>query len=173
MNKKAIIGLGLIFAIFIGYMKWMSPSQEELAAMRAKQDSIMQAYADSVAVVDSLNLVRAELEKRAAEGDSVAMAQLQVKPVSDLNLGAFNASLNRETGTVTMKNGNIAVSISTQGAMVQSVIVKDYLTFDSMPLQLITPGEDNMNLIFSTEDNRGVNTRDLTFVLIWTENLSA
>ncbi len=164
MNKKSIIGLVLIFAIFIGYMKWMSPSQEELAAMRAKQDSIMQAYADSVAVVDSLNQVRAELEKRAAEGDSVAMAQLQVKPVSDLNLGAFNASLNRETGTVTMENGNIVVSISTQGAMVQSVIVKDYLTFDSMPLQLITPGEDNMNLIFSTEDNRVVNTRDLTFV---------
>ncbi len=164
MNKKSIIGLVLIFAIFIGYMKWMSPSQEELAAMRAKQDSIMQAYADSIAVVDSLNQVRAELEKRAAEGDSVAMAQLHVKPVSDLNLGAFNASLNRETGTVTMENGNIVMSVSTQGAMVQSVIVKDYLTFDSMPLQLITPGEDNMNLVFSTEDNRVVNTRDLTFV---------
>ncbi len=164
MNKKSIIGLVLIFAIFIGYMKWMSPSQEELAVMRAKQDSIMQAYADSVALVDSLNQVRAELEKRAADGDSVAMAQLNVKPVSDLNLGAFNASLNRETGTLTIDNYNLKVAISTQGAMVQSVIVEDYYTFDSMPLQIITPDAQNMNLVFSTEDNRVVNTRDLTFV---------
>ena len=31
MNKKSIIGIILIFGIFVGYMWWIAPSKEEIA----------------------------------------------------------------------------------------------------------------------------------------------
>lgn len=163
MNKQSIVGLVLIFAIFVGYMWWMSPSKEEMAAQRAKQDSIMQAYTDSMAVADSINLAHAELEKLAAAGDSTAKAQLNVEPVKDLNVGAFNASLQGEKGSVKVDNGMMSVAINRQGAMLEQVVLAEYVTFDSLPLQLVAPSGENMNLVFSTEDNRVVNTRDLVF----------
>jgi YidC/Oxa1 family membrane protein insertase len=163
MNKQSIIGLVLIFAIFIGYMWWMAPTKEEMTEMRAKQDSIMQAYNDSMAVVDSINIAHAKLEKLAAAGDSAAIKQLNVKPVQNLNLGAFNASLKGETGVLKVNNGNMTVEINNQGAMLQQVTLADYVTFDSLPLRLVTPTQENMNLVFSTSDNRVVNTQDLVF----------
>lgn len=166
MNKQSIIGLVLIFGIFVGYMWWVSPSKEEMAEMRARQDSIQRAYADSVAAVDSAIAVQRQLEEQAAGGDSTALAQRNATPEkAALNVGAFNASLQGESGTIEVTNGLMTVEIATNGAMVQRVTLAedDYVTYDSMALHVITPGEENMNLVFSTTDNRVVNTRDLIF----------
>ena len=54
MNKKSIIGFVLLFGIFIGYMWWVAPSKEELAERQRVNDSIRQAYMDSVAYADSV-----------------------------------------------------------------------------------------------------------------------
>ena len=43
MDRKSIIGLILIFLVFMGYMWWTAPTEEELAAQRAMRDSIMRA----------------------------------------------------------------------------------------------------------------------------------
>ncbi len=37
MNRNTIIGLVLIFAIFIGWSYWMQPSEEELEQQRQEQ----------------------------------------------------------------------------------------------------------------------------------------
>ncbi|MEN8224924.1 MAG: hypothetical protein ABFS05_06135, partial [Bacteroidota bacterium] len=37
MNRNTIIGLILIFAIFIGWSLWMQPSEEELEQQRQEQ----------------------------------------------------------------------------------------------------------------------------------------
>lgn len=166
MKKQSIIGLVLIFGIFVGYMWWISPSKEEIAEMRAKQDSIQRAYADSIAIVDSINAEQQQLKELAASGDSAAMAQLNINPEkATLNVGAFNASLQGESGTMKVTNELMSVEIASNGAMVQCVTLAkgDYVTYDSMPLRVITPNEENMNLVFSTTDNRVVNTRDLVF----------
>ncbi|MDY5969714.1 MAG: membrane protein insertase YidC [Bacteroidales bacterium] len=165
MNKQSIIGLILIFAIFMGYMWWMSPSKEELSKMRATQDSIAQAYKDSVAIADSISLVRDSLMAAAQAGDSSALASLNPeKKMPDM--GAFNASASGNRYMLKIDNGKMALEISTEGASVQRVTLaeKDYLSFDSLPLTLVTPSEDNMNLVFGTQDNRVVNTKNLVFV---------
>ena len=43
MDKRSIFGLVLIFLIVIGFSYLMRPSEGELAAMRAKQDSVARA----------------------------------------------------------------------------------------------------------------------------------
>lgn len=162
MNKKSIIGLILIFAIFVGYMFWVAPSKEELAERQRVHDSIMAAFEDSVAYADSIAKVQAELDSLAKAGDTLAQRQMQMNKRGDM--GVFNASAFGDTISLLVKNEKMSVGITNMGAQVREVILKDYTTYDSMPLQLITPADDNMNLIFSTEESRVINTRDLVFV---------
>ena len=54
MDKKSIIGLVLIFGIFVGYMFWVSPSKEELAERQRLYDSAMAADREAQRVADSL-----------------------------------------------------------------------------------------------------------------------
>lgn len=162
MDKKTIIGLVLIFAIFIGYMWWVSPSKEEIAEQR-RQDSIrFAAYQDSlkqVRIADSITAVQAA---QLGLSDS-AVASQQSLMARQQRLGHFGQNVG-EQSLMHIQNEVFTLTLSNQGASVQEVVLKNYLTFDSMPLVLITPAEDNMNLVFSTSDNRVVNTKELTFI---------
>lgn len=159
MNKHSIIGFILIFAIFIGYIMWISPSEEERAAMQRQHDSIMKAYDDSVKQAALLEAENARLDSLAQQGDSLAMKKLSIRN----DMGAFNAASTGDTLSIFIDNNWMKVNLDNHGAMVKQVILSQYTTFDSLPLQLITPSDDNLNLIFSTEDNRIINTKDLYF----------
>ena len=161
MNKKSIIGIVLIFGIFVGYMWWITPSKEELAERQRINDSLRQAYIDSVNYADSVAAVKAHLDSLAMQGDSNARRQLQMSERG--NLGVFNGSAYGDTVNVSVKNELMTVGFTNMGAQVREVVLSRYTTYDSMPLQLITPADDNMNLIFSTEDTRVINTKDLVF----------
>ena len=158
MDKKSIIGIGLIMAIFVGYMFWVAPSKEEIAERQRIYDSTMQAYNDSVRVADSLAAEKARLDSLAAAGDTTAALHHTAA-----DMGVFNAATRGHIRPVTVTNNRMSVEINTLGAMVNRVVLADYLTYDSNELVLITPGDDNMNLVFSTEDNRVVNTKDLVY----------
>ena len=121
MDKKSIIGLILIFGIFVGYMAWVSPSAEEREKMR---------------VEDSIRKAQVAEEQRVK--DSVAHQIMTV-------------------GTERM-----TVELNTLGAMINKVMLKDYQTYNKQPLELITPGADNLNYIFSVAD-RTVQTQHLLF----------
>ena len=161
MDKKSIIGLVLIFAIFVGYMFWVAPSKEEMAERQRVYDSTMQATLEAQRIEDSIAAAKALQDSLAAAGDTTLM-QGAVRKVSDM--GAFNAATQGEVRSFTMSNHLMTVEFNTLGARVDRVVLTDYLTYDSNELVLITPSEDNMNLVFSTEDNRVINTKDLVFV---------
>ena len=159
MDKKSIIGLVLIFAIFVGYMFWVAPSKEEMAERQRVYDSTMQANLEAQRVEDSIVAAKAQLDSLAAAGDTV-LPGVQRK-VSDM--GIFNAAVQGEAQEIVMSNEKLQITFNTLGARVDKVVLSDYATYDSNELVLITPSEDNMNLVFSTEDNRVVNTKDLIF----------
>lgn len=73
MNKQSIIGLFLIFGIFVGYIWWVSPSEEERMAMQAHHDSLVAAYNDSIAAVELQKAEQARLDSLAQAGDTSAM----------------------------------------------------------------------------------------------------
>ena len=162
MDKKSIIGLVLIFAIFVGYMFWVKPSDEEIARRQRVYDSTMQANLEAQRIEDSILAEKARLDSLAAAGDTTLVSVSATRKVQDM--GVFNAAAQGEARSFTMENHLMKVEFNTLGARVDRVVLADYLTYDSNELVLITPSEDNMNLVFSTEDNRVVNTKDLVFV---------
>ncbi len=162
MDKKSIIGLVLIFAIFVGYMFWVAPSKEEMAERQRVYDSTMLANLEAQRVEDSIAAAKARLDSLAAAGDTVLPGvQRQVQ-----DMGIFNAAAQGEAQEVVLGNEKLQITFNTLGARVDKVVLNDYTTYDSNELVLITPSEDNMNLVFSTEDNRVVNTKDLVFTPI-------
>ena len=160
MDKKSIIGLVLIFAIFVGYMFWVAPSKEEMAERQRVYDSTMQANLEAQRIEDSIVAAKALQDSLLMAGDTT-LVQGAVRKVSDM--GAFNAAAQGEARVITVSNNCMTMEFNTLGARVDRVVLADYLTYDSNELVLITPSEENMNLVFSTEDNRVVNTKDLIF----------
>ena len=162
MDKKSIIGLVLIFAIFVGYMFWVAPSKEEMAERQRVYDSMVAANAEAQRIEDSIAAEKARMDSLAATGDTVLPGI--TRRVQDM--GVFNAAAQGEAQSITVSNNLMTVEFNTLGGRVDRVVLKDYFTYDSNELVLITPSEENMNLIFSTEDNRVVNTKDLVFTPI-------
>lgn len=161
MNKQSIIGFILIFGILVGYMYWVSPSKEEIAERMRVMDSTRRADSLATAQADSIALAQATLDSLAQQGDTEALAAIDAH--RRVNLGAFTISTTGNPVDITVKNEVMQVAISNMGAQVKQVILNRYTTYDSLPLTLITPSNDNLNLVFSTEDNRVVNTKDLVF----------
>ena len=81
MDRKSIIGLILIFLVFMGYMWWTAPSEEELAAQRAMRDSIMrveQLRIDSLEKAQAMSVAQTETieNQLKSSNDSVRNATL-------------------------------------------------------------------------------------------------
>ncbi len=169
MDKKSIIGLVLIFLIFLGYMFWIKPSDEELAERR-RQDSIayMERYrADSIAMAEA---------RRAHEQDSLLQLSMGVDSVVDSagnlivtapqrNLGQFSVNNSNPVVNVHVSNAVMNMRLNSLGASVQSVVLNDYKTFDSADLEIITPNANNMDIVFVDAGNDVVNTKLLPFAV--------
>ncbi len=157
MDKKSIIGLILIFGIFVGYMAWVSPSAEEREKMRV-EDSVRRAQAaEAQRIADSAAIV-ADSTRTAA--DSATMDSTAAPAIADM--GIFQGLVASEGQIVTIGTERITVELNTLGAMINKVTLKDYQTYNKKALELITPGADNLNYTFSIAD-RTVQTQHLRF----------
>lgn len=160
MDKKSIIGLVLIFGIFVGYMWWVSPSAEERAKMEAERVRVMDSLAEVQRVADSVAAAQAQLDSLGPLPSPIGEGS-GVRALPDM--GVFNALTVAESQIISVSNNLMSLEINTRGAQVNRVVLADYQTYDKQPLELISPSEDNLNLSFYTVDNRIVNTRHLVF----------
>jgi YidC/Oxa1 family membrane protein insertase len=160
MDKKSIIGLVLIVGIFVGYMWWVSPSAEERAKMEAERQHMLDSMANAQRVADSVAAVQAQLDSLAAAGDSTALPTTGTKA---MDMGVFGLADQTEAQTYELYTDLMTIYFTNLGASINSLVLNDYMTYDSNQLWLITPSDDNLNLVFSTADNRVVNTKDLVF----------
>ncbi len=163
MDKKSIIGLILIFGIFVGYMFWVAPSKEEIAERQRVYDSTVAAQLEEQRVADSIAAEKARQDSLVLAGDSAAISVAMGEHRRVQDMGVFNAAAQGETHAITVHTSRMTLEFNTLGARVDRVVLTDYMTYDSNELVLITPSDNNMNLVFSTEDNRVVNTKDLVF----------
>lgn len=167
MDKKSIIGLVLIFLIFLGYMFWIKPSNEEIAARR-RQDSIM--YAERMRA-DSL--AQAEAEQKHLQ-DSLYQLAMSDSAMNDstgaalatamkVNLGQFDPNSGNHRLNVTVSNKVMTTDLRSMGASVQKVVLEDFKTFGDGPLEIITPNVNNLDLVFVDSRNDVINTKLIPF----------
>ena len=160
MNKNSIIGIILIIGILVGWTIWVTPSKEEIARQREIQDSIYQVNRARY-IQDSIRFVEAQ---NAAEQQ--LMAQPENGVASDAVMrdkyGVFATTATGEEKLYTIENDVLKMTLTTKGAFVKTVELKDYKTWDSLPLVGFDENTSKFNLSFFAS-NRNINTIDLFF----------
>lgn len=153
LDVNSIIGFVLIFAILIFMFYQNRPTPEEIAEKEAQQEQV-------------------DLEESAVAEDKTAPV-IKAAPILDLNdstaianykgqIGAFGFTAPTE-GTTVLENAVLFLKISNKGGEVVEARMKNFVTYDSIPVYLIKDGNASFGLSFSTTDNRVLNTQDLFF----------
>ena len=168
-NKNTLIGFVLIAAILFGWMYFMSPSKEELAEQKRVQDSIRLARMEQMAL-DSMRIAEQNAAQLAAmpsdtvqmeATDSLSLAQQQQNALRD-KFGIFAVASQGEEQTWTIENKLQKLTFTNKGGFLKQVELKDYKTYDSLPLISFDPETAKFDLSFFAQ-NRIVNTSQFYF----------
>jgi YidC/Oxa1 family membrane protein insertase len=87
------------------------------------------------------------------------------------SLGAFATSaMNATDGISILENELIKLTIDNKGGQIKEALIKNYKTYDSLPLYMIKDNNASFNINFGTTDNRILNTKELYFEPTITKN---
>jgi len=162
MDRNTLSGLLLIGVILIGYSWWNSPSDEEVAALQQKRDSIEQVQALAAEEeAKALSLEAEEERNQVVEADSL-VADSVVEEVNKTKYGLFATAAIGDEDIVKLENDKIEVLLSTKGGKPVQVRLKEYTS--GWGDELIIWDQDSSNFGFKfVEGNRFLNTEDLFF----------
>ncbi|MCM5662870.1 membrane protein insertase YidC [Galbibacter mesophilus] len=158
---NSILGFVLIGAILIWVMYNNQPTEEEIQAEKAKQEQVEKAKQEekNAAVIDEVPSVDLQ--------DSTALEQYK----GTLGAFAYSATLPSANDNVTtFENDLVRFKISNKGGQIVEAVLKNFKTFDSIPVYLVKDGNATFNLTFGTTDNRTLNTQNLYFEPKLTKN---
>ena len=162
MDKKTLLGLLLIGAIFIGFTWYNSEKQADYMAAKAKQDSIQKV---KQAAIDAENLKReAELAQRR---DTIQETEQAVNPMTaeqvlEQSLGSvLYAATQGEEKFYIVENDVARYTFSNKGGRIASVELKNYQTYQKTPLKLFFPENSSFGVTLFT--SRQINTDDFFF----------
>jgi YidC/Oxa1 family membrane protein insertase len=164
MNRNSIIGFILIAAIMIFYTVYMTPSKEELAEKKRIQDSIARVQKELF-----------EAQQKAIEESEKAREEATIQPTADTvqvssdnfealkdKFAVFANSAEGSGEVVIVETDLVTYEIGTLGGFIKNATLKDYETYDSLPLKLFNPEHNDFGLTFFS-NNRLINTSQLYF----------
>lgn len=153
MDKKSLIGLGLIAAILITWLALTGPSKEQIARNKQLRDSIelatkAQQVAEEAKIAAQKIVKQKDTLLNSAVSDSIIALQ-KASLYQD-----FSVSTNGKAEVVTLENENIKVYLSTKGGSVQKVELKNYNRYGKTePLVLFDKDSTSQNLQFNAFAN--------------------
>ncbi len=151
IDINSIIGFVLIFGILIYMFYQNRPTPEELEAEKAKQEQVeVDKKTESEAPAPAQEPVQIDLQ------DSTAVADYK----SSLGAFGFNAP---QDGTTVLENDLVYLEISNKGGQIIEARMKQFKTYDSVPVYLVKDGNTTFGLNFSTSGNRMLHTKELFF----------
>lgn len=163
MDKKSLIGLGLIAVILITWLSFSGPSKEQIARNKQIKDSIELATKKANAVSEA----KVELLQRKQDSLNASMALLndsaKVALASQKYKDFSTATFGKEE-TVVLENDVMKAYISTKGAKVIKVELKNYNRYGAKaPLVLFDKDSTNQYLQFQAYGNQQFKTDDFYF----------
>ena len=137
-DVKSIIGFVLIFILLLWVMNNNRPTQEELAKRKAEQE-------------------------QAAKANN---PQSNAATAATADLGAFaysNAQPTAKDGVTVIENKDVKLTINNKGGDLKEVLLKQFKTYESMPVYLIKDKNAIFALNFKTTQGQELNTQQLYF----------
>ncbi len=166
MDRNTIIGLLLIFVILIGYSIWQQPSPEEIRRQQEIRDSIARVEQQRAKAIEEQEKEQARDENTAEQQESEPQQQDEQGQPDESVLGPFTAASRGEDKDYTIITDKMEVKVSSKGGRISKVRLRNYQTYDSLPLVLFTKDSSRFNFAFFS-NNRTINTKDLYFKPVW------
>jgi len=151
LDINSIIGFVLIFGILIFMFYQNKPTAEEIEAKKAEQEQV-----EAAAKQDEVQAVEITEPNTINLQDSTAVANYKS------TIGAFGYTAPSEAVT-TLENKLVTLKISNKGGQIVEARMRNFVTYDSVPVYLVKDGNASFGLNFSTSDSRVLNTKDLFF----------
>ena len=164
MDKNTLIGFSLM-AVVLAAMAWINqPTPEQTVARQRYQDSIKQIELTEQInnAVDARNAEKSTDNSIQQMLDTISSDSLKAKELTRL-FGSFGkAALGTDTIT-DLENEVLKLSVSNKGGRIRTAQLKNYQTYDSLPLILFDGDESSFNATYVTADNRIINTSNFYF----------
>lgn len=154
LDINSIIGFVLIFGILIFMFYQNRPTPEELEAQKAQQEQVEAEQKATENKVEDNTTVSSTPTINLQ--DSIAVANYKN------SIGAFGFTQPSDATTV-LENNLLYLEITNKGGHIVEARMKQFKTYDSIPVYLVKDGNAEFGLNFSTSDNRVLNTKDLYF----------
>lgn len=158
MDRNSITGIILI-TLILGFFWWINkPSEEQQAEQQRRQDSLHQVEQQRIeAEKEAAEIKVQQIQAEIVEKDSAQLVQEKQS-----RYGLFASAAEGEQSFVTLENNLVKIKISSKGARIYSVELKEYKTHDGQPLMLLD-GDDNVFGFNFIHSNRIFHTNDLYF----------
>jgi len=161
LDLNSIIGFILIFGILVWIMYQNQPTEQEIAAEKAKKEQqiIKDAKSENAASAKELTV---------AKIDTIASDSLKLKALQGTLGGfAYSATLpSAKSDFTTIENKLISLKIANKGGYIVEAKLKNFsrITKDSGELvELIKDNNANLNIKLQTRDNRSLDTKNMYF----------
>ena len=191
MDRNTITGIILIFLIFIAFTilnnvrltKFYEQAMALADSSLARGDTVQArtAYINAIRYKPKeqearikleeldhiLGISRSEIIKDSTtlKGETVVTPSAgNLQPSVDAGqYGAFAGAATGEPDFITLENNKVELKISLKGGRIYSARLKDYRTYDSLPLILFSGDSTIFGFNFFTADNKAVRTNNLFF----------
>ncbi len=168
MDRNNIIGIALIFILFLAWQYFLTPSKAQIAAQKRTQDSIARVER----LRDSLTIVKKQEAKKKLEA-AAEVPDTQRAQILGGQFGTFSASAVGKEETTVLENELIKVTFSNKGGRIKDVLLKKHFKMvhgkdrkdRKIPLHLLEDNKNRFEYTLPVQGLRnGVNTADLYFV---------
>ncbi|WP_299122606.1 membrane protein insertase YidC [uncultured Tenacibaculum sp.] len=149
---NSFIGMLLLGGIMLWWMNSRKPEVTPETTAQTEQTTQVSSAQNNVADTAILN-------------DSLRQIALKNK----LGAFAYGASTTKE-GVTSIENKLVKLTIDNKGGQITEALIKNFKTYDSLPLYLVKDKNASFNINFGTTDNRILNTKDLLFTPSLTKN---
>jgi YidC/Oxa1 family membrane protein insertase len=191
MDRNTIIGIILIFVIFLGFGIYNTSRSNKIYKetvtmadkdyLKGNLESARNEYMDALRmrpnqneIITRVNEINQKLgvitdtvkaDKTNPEQIKNALPAAAILPaaVEPDKLGAFAQAATGQNDFITLENNKIQLKIALKGGRVYSARLKDYRTHDSLPLILFSGDSTVFGFKFFTSDNKAVETTNLFF----------
>ncbi len=151
-DLNSFIGMLLLGGILLWWMNSRKPEVTPETTTQTEQVSEASTTQNNLTETPILN-------------DSLQQIALRNK----LGAFAYGASTSKE-GNISIENDLLKLTIDNKGGQITEALVKNFKTYDSLPLYLVKDKNASFNINFGTTDNRILNTKDLLFTPTLTKN---
>jgi len=162
MNKNSVIGFILIGVILFGFSWYQSRQYRKQAEYQAQLDSLAlvqmqeQMRADSIYRAEHPELYAADSLGTSASAVAPGHTSRPIYKDSSLNVAS-----NADASMHVLSNDKVEVTFTTKGAQPYSVMIKDYMTYDSTALYLIKPDMSEYGVTVYARES--INTKNFVF----------